>query len=143
MKTEDLAFVADALLALCERSSTQPFYTERGYQQKLKRDLPREMIVAPLIQGKPHDQLLESEFRTIFELAKLTDRQAEVLTRKMEGYTFEQIGSERGATKQSAQNAFVQAIKKLARSFYVYPYRGLSDAYRCDIRRGHNAFGKI
>lgn len=143
MKTEDLAFVADALLAICERSTTAPFYTERGYHLKMKRDLPREAVLLPLLSGKPHDQLLESEYSNIFESAKLTDRQAEVLARKLEGFTFEQIGEERGATKQSAQNVFVLAIKKLAHAFDVYPYRGLSDTYRRELRRGVRAFGRI
>lgn len=136
MKKEDLAFIADALLALCERSPGAPFYTELGFHQKMKRDLPRERLVGPLLRGKPADSLFKSEYDEVFESAKLTQKQAEVLAKRLEGYTFEEIGSVKGSTKQSAQNLFVQAIKKLTRAFHVYPYRGLGDVYSSELARG-------
>lgn len=136
MKTEDLAFVADALLTLCEKSPIRPFYTERAYAQKLKRDLPRERLYAHLASCRRHDELLKSEYEEIFDYAALTQRQAEVLAKRLEGFTFDEIGTELGHTKQNAQNVFIQAVKKLARAFHVYPYRGLSDTYRRETNRG-------
>lgn len=136
MTNEEVAFVAEALLSLCEPRREQPFYTEEAMRRKLVAAERREPIYAHLVAGRPHDSMLEEECRGIVRSARLTDPQSEVLGLRLEGFTFEEIGSRRGHTKQGAMRVFVQALKKLARACRVYPFRGLSDVYRCEVRRG-------
>lgn len=145
MTNEQVAFVADALLALCEKEGDRPYYSEDGMRHKLKLAERREPIYGHLLAGRRADPLLEHEFREVFELARLTERQNEVLRMKLEGFTFEEIGAGRGKTRQGAQRIFVQALKKLSRAFRVYPFRGISDVYRSETRRGlaRTGFGTI
>lgn len=145
MTHDQAAFIADALLALCERTPERPFYTEESMRYKLKQAQRREPIYGHLIMGRRDDPMLRDECEDVFSLARLTDRQADVLWKRLDGWTFEEIGRAGGHTKQGAQSIFVQALKKLARAFRVYPYRGLSDVYRIEVRRGSSrrGFGTI
>lgn len=136
MNQTDLAFVADALLALCEAEARAPFYTESTFERKLVKARQKEPLFAKLAPKAGDDALLESECRQVFRAASLTARQTEVLTLRLEGHTFEEIGARNRRTKQSAMNVFVQALKKIRRSFDVYPYAGLSEVYKREIRRG-------
>ena len=94
---------------------------------------------------KPSDHLFLTECLAIVERAHLTKRQAEVLSLRLEGYTFEQIGQHRGHTKQGAQRIFMQALKKIRRSVHVYRYRGLGEVYRFEVLRGGfwKTFGRM
>lgn len=145
MSNEQLAFVAEALLALCDRCPERPFYSEDAMRGKLKRAQVREPLYAHLIVGRREDPLLRDECADVIAIARLTQRQAEVVAMRLEGYTFEEIGRSGGHSKQGAQNIFVQGIKKLARAFRVYPYRGLSEVYKIEVKRGvkKGPFGKI
>ncbi len=135
MTNEQIAFVADSLLALCEKSPERPCYSDDVMRQKLKLAERREPVYGHLLMGRRDDPLLQDECRDVFEIAKLTERQSIVLHLRLEGYTFEEIGSRRGHSKQGAQNIFIQALKKLTHSFRVYPFRGLSDVYRWEVKR--------
>lgn len=141
MKDEQAAFIADALLALCERSPERPYYTEFAMRGKLARADKREPLYGHLLLGRRDDALLRSECAAVFEIARLTTRQQEVLWMRLEGWTFEEIGTKRGHSKQGAQHIFVQALKKLARSFRTYPYQGLSEVYRRETKRGSSSRG--
>jgi len=145
MDNEQIAFVADALLALCEGSTDRPFYSDARLQQKRLAAERRDPIYAQLIGGRPHDLLLEEECRDVLCQARLTERQSIVLGMRLDGFTFEEIGRRRGHTKQGAMRIFVQALKKIARSFRVYPFRGISEVYRNEVRRGASKgrFGTI
>ena len=136
MTREDLAFVADALLALCEKDRRAPFYGEEAFKTKLKRSFEGDALFEHLLSRTGHDELLQHECIGVFRHAHLTRRQSDVLHLKLEGFTFEEIGHRAGHTKQGAQSIFSQALKKLVRSFHVYPYAGLSDVYRRETRRG-------
>lgn len=136
MTCEDLSFVADALLALCERTADRPFYSEETFRLKLKLAERREPLLEPIEALRTDDALLRVECRDVFREAKLTERQAAVLARRLDGWTFEEIGKEGGHSKQGAQHIFVQALKKIVRAFRVYPFKGLSDVYRDEVRRG-------
>ena len=135
MKNEDVGLVADTLLAACERDPSRPFYTESNFRTKLRRAQAKIPILQRLVGGT-QDELLRKEYRDVLANARLTDRQNQVLTMRLEGFSFEEIGLVRGHTKQGARNIFVQAIKKVWASFAVYPYTGLSDVYRHEVRRG-------
>jgi hypothetical protein len=136
MTNEDLNFVAEALLAMCEKESRRPYYSEHNMLAKLKVAERREPLYGHLVVQRGEDPLLKSECADVFARAKLTQRQADVLMKRLEGWTFEEIGNAGGHSKQGAQNIFVQALKKIARSFRVYPFRGLSEVYRWETRRG-------
>lgn len=136
MSSETLSFLADALLTLCERDERRPFYTERWIRLKQQAASRREPHFAHLLQTHAGEPLLRIECDEVVRSAHLTARQFDVLNKRLDGWTFEEIGNEGGHSKQGAQNIFVQALKKLLRAFRTYPYKGLSDVYRSETRRG-------
>jgi hypothetical protein len=139
---EDLSFVADALLALCARERDAPFYTADGYEAKLQRNKRREIeSISELVSGRV-DSLLGVECRDVLRKAGLTPRQRDVLDLRIEGFTFEEIGHMGRTTKQGAMRVFIQALKKVSRTFAAYPYAGLSEVYRSEVRR-RSRFGTM
>jgi hypothetical protein len=136
MTQEQAAFVSEALLALCERSSDRPFYSEQMLERKLKVAQQKDPLYGHLLMGRNEDEILRHECQEIFTRARLTERQASVLTMRLDGFTFEEIGRRGGHTKQGAQSIFLQALKKLTRAFRVYPFRGLNEVYRQELKRG-------
>ena len=131
----DLSFVADALLALCEKEKDAPFFTEDGFEAKLLRIRRRETDTATdLISGRG-DDMLTAECRDVLRRSGLTLRQQEVLELRLEGFTFEEIGTKGRTTKQGAMSVFIQALKKISRTFRDYPYAGLSEVYRSETKR--------
>lgn len=142
--TEDLSFVAEALLAICERDRQRPYFSDERIASKLKRAEQRDPVYGHLAQSRGDDPLLRRECQEVIAAARLTARQTDVFFQRMEGWTFEEIGASAGHTKQAAQHIFVQALKKIARSFRVYPFKGLSEVYRGETRRGIRAgLGRI
>jgi DNA-binding NarL/FixJ family response regulator len=133
---DTMRFVAEALLEMCEQERSAPFYTDRLYARLTRRRSEREVPYGALLRRFGHDSLLASECEEVYHMAKLTPRQSEVLSMRLEGYSFEEIGRHRRHTKQGAQRIFVQALKKIAHSFRVYPYAGLSDVYERETHRG-------
>lgn len=130
----DISFVADALFALCDPTPHVPFC--RQVKAELMDEVPENLLYQAILLAKGHEPLLEVECREIYTNAHLTPLQSKVLEMRLTGWTFEEIGRRRGHTKQGAQNIFVQALKKLARSLRVYPYRGLSEVYQGELQRG-------
>jgi hypothetical protein len=124
------------LLALCEKAPQRPYYSEEGLRVKLKRSERKDPLYGHLVHHRGEDPLLKSECAEVFSRARLTPRQKEVLLRRLEGWTFEEIGNASGHSRQGAQHIFIQSLKKIARSFHVYPFRGLSEVYRWETRRG-------
>lgn len=136
MKRTDLARTADALLSQVERDASAPHYTENTFRRKVI-DANRRAFGAPYpLGGKEWHYLLRQEWREVVERARLTDRQSEVLSLRLEGRTFEEIGVRYGHSKQGAQNIYFQAAKKLVRAWADYPYRGLHQVFRDEVRRG-------
>lgn len=133
---DDLSFVAEALLALCEHSFETPFYGEERLRQKRLLAEQRERRHAECVIPVPADVLLQRECEDVFRRASLTARQSDVFFRRLAGWTFEEIGSAFGNSKQAAQRVFVQALKKISRAFRVYPFKGLSEVYRWETHRG-------
>lgn len=131
----DLSFVADALLAMCEPEPDAPYFTENGFETKLQRIRQRETYTASeLISGRG-DQMLTIECRDVMMAAGLTSRQREVLDLRLEGFTFEEIGGFSRTSKQAAMNVFIQALKKVSRTFRAYRYAGLSEVYGSEVKR--------
>ncbi len=137
MNTFDLRFVADALLAIVGQDSRAPFQydTVRNYEPKLTSATIHEFVRVST-NCRPGDALWADECAEIFSQADLTRNQAEVLEMRLLGLSFEQIGKVRRSSRQAAMGVFLQALKKIGRVMRVYPYVGLSDVYRKEIRRG-------
>jgi hypothetical protein len=136
MTKDELSFVAEALLALCERRPEAPFYSEEHLARKLKEAEWREPLSARIELPDDGNELTQAECREVLRLARLTYNQWSVMSMRLDGMTFEDIGRRRGCTKQTAMNVFVIALKKLTRSHTVYPYVGLGEVYREEVRRG-------
>jgi hypothetical protein len=145
MTKEDLSFVADALLALTEEDKSAPYHTEAKLLAKIRTDDSRKAALFDYFaRSSGSDQLVRSEYDEVFARAGLTANQEEVLCLRLQGHTFEDIGSFRGHSKQGSQRIFLQALKKLVQSHHVYPYTGLGEVYRSEVRRGpRNRFGTM
>ena len=113
-----------------------PYELDTIIRKRRMSDRQKSIFVTMATARRPGDELLESECRTIFDRAKLTENQAEVLDLRLLGLTFEQIAKCKGTSRQGSMKVFLQAIKKIGRVMRVYPYTGLSDVYRYEIRRG-------
>lgn len=131
-----LGQAADELLSRIERDPRAPHYTELAFRRKVDTSNRRATSLPLPSCGKEWLEILREEWGEVIELANLTERQAEVLEMRFAGFTFEQIGAEGGHSKQGAQNIFFQGAKKLVRAWMEYPYRGLSQVYREETRRG-------
>ena len=133
MNKDHISFVTDALLTICDDScdarSRQPRVEPLDW-------LEDTQLYQAMLRGKRHDTLLANECREIYNTARLTRRQSKVLEMRLGWWTFEEIGVKRGHTRQGAQQIFLQALKKLARALRVYPYKGLSEVYQDELRRG-------
>ena len=136
LSSEDLDFVADALLALCESDQRAPVYTDALFEYKLRRARAREPVIARKLAAIDPDPLGFCELATIVAHARLTRRQQECLTLRLDGFTFSDIGMICGGTRQTARTCFIAVIAKLRRSWRTYPYSGLADVYLSETRRG-------
>ena len=145
MDSVDFSFVADALLALCGESQGAPFLLNDHFEIKAKADRRTDWFLEMANVRRPSDVLFQEECRAIVRKAELTNNQAEVLDLRLNGLSFDQIGRRRGKTRQAVMKIFLQAIKKIGRVIRVYPYAGLSDVYRYEVRRGsrNRSFGKM
>ncbi len=141
MTSEDIQFVADALLALCERDAQRPFYTEEQMRLRTLYTARKDPFHAHILQARGEDPLVLSECRGVVRHARLTRRQMEVLAKRMDGWSFGEIALRAGHSKQGARSIFLQALKKLARALHVYPFRGLSDVYWRETHRGVRSGG--
>jgi hypothetical protein len=136
MLTQDINFISEALLAICESDANRPFFDDATLERKLKEAKTREPLWMQFTVRRPEDPLMHNECQAMIERANLTPRQNDVMTQRLAGDTFEMIGRRRGSTKQGAQKIFLQALKKIKRACHVYPYTGLSDVYQWETRRG-------
>jgi DNA-binding NarL/FixJ family response regulator len=82
------------------------------------------------------EYLLRAEWSLVADAAHLTANQQSVFEKRLSGWTFEEIGRQRGHSKQAAQNIFRQALKKLVRAWFADPLHGLADVYRQETLRG-------
>ena len=132
----EIGMAADALLSALPPDPNAPFCTEATYKRKTYRALKRERKIKIAYRKVASDYLLKREWDEVVNLAGLTARQRHVVEQRILGATYEHIGKCSCRTKQCAQQVFVQALKKIARAFHVYPYTGLSDVYSLETRRG-------
>lgn len=136
MNQADFSFIADALLAMVGQDHSAPFELDAFDRKRPTTARQKEALIRFASAKRPEDELLENECRTIFDKANLTEKQAEVLDLRLLGLSFEQIARCKGTSRQGSMKVFLQAIKKIGRVMRVYPYTGLSDVYRYEVRRG-------
>lgn len=131
-RRDDLPARADALLAAVPKPKDSPFVNEKYLQRKSRRDgLLDPKVLAPVDLAAP---LTYGEIRAVIRSCPLTSNQRYVVNAVLEGFTVEQIGAGI-VTRQAISKTFRAAIKKIQAHWDVYPYTGLADAYRADIRR--------
>lgn len=136
MDKPPVSLIADALLDCIERDTDAPHYREDRFRRKLQTAHERELRLPLPETGLEAREILRQQWNEVVDGAGLTDRQLEVVGMRLEGFTFEQIGSVRGTSKQGAQNVFFQAAKKLVKAWMEYPYRGLDEVYKGEVQRG-------
>lgn len=135
-ETLDLQFVSEALIAMAEKDRERPCYSEREMVRRIEAANRREPVSAGIARYDGHEWLTQRECDALFSLARLTARQDKVLRQRLNGLTFEEIGFDGRHTKQGAQRIFIQALKKIARTYRTYEYVGLSEVYRQETSRG-------
>lgn len=138
---EDIAFIADTLLALCdaerEANDLEPLrtFTDDGLRLRERADRLRLARVAAALDRTTPDPLALRELKEIVARATLTERQREVLFLRFEGERFDAIGERYGSSKQAARAVFVAALTKLRRAWRDYPHAGYAEVYRFQTRR--------
>lgn len=136
MSTHSLTQASDQYLARVQRDPNSPHYGESSFKRKIENSNRRALNLPLPLGGKESNYLLQEEWADVIKAASLTERQLTVLMLRLEGNTFEHIGVLGGHSKQGAQNIFFQAAKKLVRAWMEYPYRGLDQVFREEVRRG-------
>lgn len=136
LAAEDLSFVADALLALCEDEGEAPAYGEEVFRHKLRLSRLRDPVAGLALLDFAPDPLRWSEVAELIVKARLTARQRDALFLRLDGFDFEGVGQLLGSSRQSIRKTILSAIVKVRRSKRDYPYAGLADVYRSETRRG-------
>ncbi len=129
---KDLELLADLLLRLAGRDEHYPAYPESRTVQREMVDAQRASQLAPLhrnLQVDAVDFLRQREVALMLEHAPLTPRQRQVIDLFLRGYTFEEIGSEWGISKQAAHKLFLRACEAIRRSWTTHPLNGLTLSY--------------
>jgi len=136
MTSEDLNFVADALLAICQSDQDRPCYTDEKLKEKDRQRPDLDTLWRRIAICRPHDPLLQRECAEIVSMAQLTERQATILQCKLDGASFEAISQRERCTRQSVRAGFIAALRKLRRAMDGYAFLGISDVYHQQTRRG-------
>lgn len=137
MQTTRLSREIESLIARIPQDPSAPFYLEDTLRRKLDRSAVRALRQAEdPCSLRPVQALIDSEWADIVAAANLTERQRQVLALRMEGVTYVEMGERFGITKQSAQNTYTQAAKRIARAWMDYRYHGLAEVYHQETHRG-------
>lgn len=127
---------ADALLAAQPRPKESPFYREATFFLKLRGYLREIRSRKDPPEPPAFYRLLRHEWCEIIEGAGLDDDEALILREHLSGASTTSLGKLLGASRQAIHQRFQRAIEKIRVSYAVYPYAGLAEAYRSDIKRG-------
>ncbi len=133
----ELALLADAILARIPRDPDRPHYIEQWFARKLRIARARDRENARRLQRETDMSapLWRAEVKRFLERADLTRIQAMVVRAFLCGLSWAEIGRRTGRTKQSAQQHFRAALRKLQRAARTDPYAGLAEVYRAEVRR--------
>lgn len=130
--SKDLEILADLLLRLVGRDEHYPAYPESRNAERELVDALRAEQLAPLhhnLQVDAVDFLRQQEVALMLESASLTPRQREVVQFFLSGYTFEEIGSAWGISKQAAHKLFLRACEAIRQGWAKHPMNGLALTY--------------
>ncbi|MER3474529.1 MAG: hypothetical protein C4335_10975 [Armatimonadota bacterium] len=130
--SKDLEILADLLLRLAGRDEHYPAYPELRNTQRELIDAQRASQLAPLHHNPQVDAvhfLRQREVALMLENAPLTPRQRAVVHLFLCGYTFEEIGSAWGISKQAAHKLFLRACSAIRHSWAGHPLCGLTLTY--------------
>ncbi len=128
----DLPARSDALLAAVPKPKDSPFISEKYLRRKVIRDAQIDpKVIAPPDLAAP---LTFAEVRAVLRSCQLTAHQRVVVYQVLEGRTLEEIGAGH-VSRQAIWKTFQAALKKIRSHWDVYPYSGLADVYRSEIRR--------
>jgi DNA-binding CsgD family transcriptional regulator len=136
MIARSLSYLADCLLSEADRDPHYPFYTEDSYRRKIGKSAERDRKFSPRTPEPAFDRVTRREWREILLAARLTQRQHEIVVRRLAGWTFEEIGRRYGHTKQGSESIWRQAKRKIIAAHASYRYVGLAEVYRSEVRRG-------
>lgn len=132
----ELCRAADELLRRIPRNPDAPHYTDDSFRCKLATAAKRNRRIPWAAPPTPAFELVQSEWRVVFRLAKLTCRQKEVVQLRLRGKTMEEIGAMSGCTKQAVMNVLRQAQRRIYAAQSDYAYDGLAEVYRAETERG-------
>lgn len=126
-----------------EPKNEYPFYTEDSFERKLRRHRQRQTLLDEGIgEMAAYDYLERSEFQTLIEQARLTDKQHYVFHQYLRGCTLEEIGLKMHISKQAVAKTLGFAIKKVKQAWGTNPYLGLADVYRQEVTRSCKVIGR-
>lgn len=140
--TNSIYYLADALLGQCPKDKSAPHYTETGFKLKLISAHRREAYLPTPRREPALEYLFRREWQGLMRAARLTYRQREVMRNRLNGWTFQEIGDVGGHSKQSSEQVYRAAIKKIARVLGVYRFSGLCETYRIETSRGRKQSAK-
>jgi len=132
----ELNWLTEEIVKRIERDPDAPHYCEATFRRKLLTSHQRDLCLQISSHPPEIEYLLRSQWGAVADHANLTSNQQSVFEMRLSGWTFEEIGRQRGHSKQASQNIFRQALKKLVRTWMADPISGLADVYRQETMRG-------
>lgn len=133
---DDLPARADAFLAEHPRPREAPFYREATFTRKLQGYRREIRTRKPPPEPPSFHQLLRREMLEIVEASGLDPVESMLVREHLCGLSLQLLGRSLGVSRQAAHERFHRAIEKIRACYAVYPYAGLAEAYRSELKRG-------
>lgn len=128
-KTE-LDQLSELYCSTATQNSEYPSYSEAYFERKsILESKRRRWTVAHDAVSDARCYLGDREVQVAVEQAQLTAAQRQVLHEHAIGRTLEEMGAERGHSRQSAFSLLRRAINKLRRSLFRSSVHGLTQVY--------------
>lgn len=135
-KNDDLPARADALVAAYNRREEFPFFREKNFVVKLRREGSKIRKIKQRPIDPAQRYLNVREWRETLRFAGLTDREAATLAQVIRGDSLSGIAVFEGVSRQAVHQRFQRIVEKIRVAYDVYPYAGLADVYRSELKRG-------
>jgi DNA-binding CsgD family transcriptional regulator len=137
MKTmTDLNQISELYSGLTTKDSECPAYGESYFDRKsLLESKRRRWTITHGAISDARCYLGDREVQVAVERAQLTEAQRQVLEEHAIGRTLNEMGQQRGHSKQSVFSLLRRALNKLRRSFCKSPIYGLTQVYIEEVCR--------
>ncbi len=135
-KNDDLPARADALVARHNPREEFPFFREKNFVVKLRREGSKVGKIKQRTVDPAQRYLNVSEWRETLRLAGLTARECATLGLVIRGDSLSGIAVAEGVSRQAVHQRFQRIVEKIRLAYDVYPYAGLADVYRSELKRG-------